>query len=71
VTSDGSRTATPGTTSRKNVLDHMRRAGLTSEQIERAGSVLPDPVAALRDDDLLARFGFDRNSRVDRMSGNP
>jgi hypothetical protein len=49
----------------------MRRAGLTSEQIERAGSVLPDPVAALRDDDLLARFGFDRNSRVDRMSGNP
>jgi hypothetical protein len=57
--------------SRKNVLDHMRRAGLSPEQIEQARRVLPDPVEALRDDDLLARFGSDRNSRIDRMSGNP
>jgi hypothetical protein len=49
----------------------MRRSGVSGERLDDARVVLPDPVDMRRDDALLAEFGFDRNARVDRMSGNP
>ncbi len=57
--------------SREDVLDGMRRSGVSGERLGDARLALPDPVDMRRDDALLAEFGFDRNTRVDRMSGNP
>jgi len=62
---------TPTPVDRDAVLDGMRRSGISREWLDEARRALPDPVDMGRDDELLARFGFDQSARVDRMGGSP
>ncbi len=60
-----------GVLSRERILDWMRRSGISPEQIEQARLVLPDSLHPDRHDHLLAPFGFDRDTRVERIIGDP
>ena len=60
-----------GVLHKERILDWMRRSGITPEVIDQARQVLPDSLHPDRHDHLLAPFGFDRATRVQRISGDP
>lgn len=60
-----------GPLDRERILDWMRRSGINPDLIDQARRELPDSLHPDRPDHLLTPFGFDRATRVQKISGDP
>jgi hypothetical protein len=61
----------PALRSHEEVAQVLRRAGYSDELISEVLSQLPDPIDLQRDQQILARYGLNRERLMDRMGGSP
>jgi hypothetical protein len=55
---------------KRDLLRLLQRIG-RFDLIEEVDQVLPDRIDAIRDAQLLARYGLTRNQLTDRLGGSP
>jgi hypothetical protein len=60
----------PVNRSRQEIIQTLRRAGLTDVAVAAQKS-LPDPVDAKVLDDFCAKYGLSKDLLMDRMGGSP